>query len=217
MIKNRTAQLIFQTAYCTLGLVGIIASLGLFDCTYRSDWYVHFTNLSNYVCIGIVFAQLVQTVKRKTDDYVSVCPTFKFIGVLMILLTFFAFNILLAGAPDRAPELNFKVNSITFHIVLPVMYVADWFLFYERKKLKWYTPLLSATAPLVYTVFIFTRAWIHNFDTTVPFLYPYFFLNLETQGVGGVAKWIALLLTAFIAVGYLLYGVDKLPKNLLLK
>ena len=27
MIKNRTAQLIFQTIYCTLGLVGIIASL----------------------------------------------------------------------------------------------------------------------------------------------------------------------------------------------
>ena len=29
MIKNRTAQLIFQTIYCTLGLVGCIASLGI--------------------------------------------------------------------------------------------------------------------------------------------------------------------------------------------
>ena len=25
MIKNRTAQLIFQTIYCTLGLVGLVA------------------------------------------------------------------------------------------------------------------------------------------------------------------------------------------------
>ena len=31
MIKNRTAQLIYQTVYLTLGLVGLIASLGIFD------------------------------------------------------------------------------------------------------------------------------------------------------------------------------------------
>ena len=48
MIKNRTAQLIFQTIYCTLGLVGIIASLGIFDNinTIRWDFYVHFTYIS---------------------------------------------------------------------------------------------------------------------------------------------------------------------------
>ena len=28
MIRNRTAQLIFQTGYCTLGFVGCVASLG---------------------------------------------------------------------------------------------------------------------------------------------------------------------------------------------
>lgn len=212
MIKNRTAQLIFLTVYCTIGLIGTIASLGFFDYTYRSDWYVHFTNLSNYICIGIVFAELVQTVKKKTDSYITVCPTFKFIGILMILLTFFAFNILLASAPDRLPELNFKVNSITFHIVLPVLYVADWFLFYERKKVKWYAPLLSTIAPLVYVVFIFTRAWILDFNPDVPFLYPYFFLNLDTLGVAGVTKWVLILFSAFIAVGYILFAVDKLSK-----
>ena len=31
MIKGRTAQLIFQTVYCTLGFVGCVASLGIFD------------------------------------------------------------------------------------------------------------------------------------------------------------------------------------------
>ena len=31
MIKNRTAQLIFQTIYVTLGFVGLVASLGIFD------------------------------------------------------------------------------------------------------------------------------------------------------------------------------------------
>ena len=48
MIKNRTVQLMFQTAFCTLGILGIIASFGTFNYEFRSDFYVHFTNISNY-------------------------------------------------------------------------------------------------------------------------------------------------------------------------
>ena len=31
MIKNRTAQLIFQSFFCAIGLIGIFASIGIFD------------------------------------------------------------------------------------------------------------------------------------------------------------------------------------------
>ena len=65
MIKNRTFQLMFQTAFCTLGFLGIIASFGTFNYAWRGDFYVHFTNLSNYLCIGVVLAELIQTVKKK--------------------------------------------------------------------------------------------------------------------------------------------------------
>jgi hypothetical protein len=49
--------------------------------------------------------------------------------------------------------------------------------------------------------------------TNTPLIHPYFFVNLETQGIGGDLKWIVLILIAFIAVGYLFYGLDKLGKN----
>ena len=86
MIKNRTAQLIFYTIYCTLGLVGCIASLGIFDNinTIRWDFYVYFTNISNFLCLGVMFAALVQTVKKKDDSYVTAAPVLKFIGALGI-------------------------------------------------------------------------------------------------------------------------------------
>ena len=63
MSKNRTAQLIFQTVYCTLGFVGCVASLGIFDNinVIRWDFYVHFTNISNFLCIGVMFAALIGT------------------------------------------------------------------------------------------------------------------------------------------------------------
>lgn len=220
MIKNRTAQLIFQTIYCTLGLVGIVASFGIFDdyTSFRWDFYVYFTNISNFLCIGIMLAALIQTIKKKEDSFVTAAPLMKFIGMLGILLTFLVFNIMLAG--NRDPQLNWRIGSLTFHVVLPIMYVAHWFLFYERKKCKWYYPLASVSFPLAYLVFIFTQAALMGFDTSVllpgtttPLIYPYFFVNLETQGVGGVIRWIVILLAAFVAVGFVFFGLDKLGKK----
>jgi hypothetical protein len=222
MIKNRTAQLIYQTVYCTLGFVGLVACLGIFDNInmIRWDFYVHFTNLSNFLCIGIMLAGLIQTAKKKEDSYVTAVPVLKFIGMLGILLTFLVFNIMLAGAEGRDPQMNWRVSSLSFHVVLPIMYIADWFLFYERKKCKWYYPLVSISFPLAYVVFIFIQAVVMRFDTSVlipgtttPLIYPYFFVNLETQGVGGVIKWILILLVGFVAMGYLFFGLDKLGKK----
>jgi hypothetical protein len=184
----------------------------------RWDFYVHFTNLSNFLCIGVMLASLIQTAKKKEDSYVKTAPVLKFVGVLGILLTFLVFNIMLAG--NRDPQLNWRIGSLCFHVVLPVMYIADWFLFYERRNCKWYYPIASLSFPVAYVVFILIQATILGFDTsilipgsTTPLIYPYFFVNLETQGVGGVLKWILILLVAFMAVGYLFFGLDKLGKK----
>lgn len=222
MIKNRTVQLIYQTIYCTLGLVGIIASLGIFDNIkmIRWDFYVHFTNISNFLCIGVMVAALIQTIRKKEDSFVSSTPMLKFIGMLGILLTFLVFNIMLAGAEGRDPQANWRIGSLCFHVVLPIMYIADWFLFYERKKCKWYYPLASVAFPFAYAVFLLIQAIILKFDssiliptTTTPLIYPYFFVNLETQGVPGVLMWIAILSVAFVAIGFGFYGLDRISKK----
>ena len=222
MIKNRTAQLIYQTIYCTLGIIGVIASIGIFDnvASLRWDFYVHFTNISNFLCLGVMIGALVQTAKKKEDGYVTATPMLKFIGMLGILLTFLVFNIMLAGAEGRDPQLNWRIGSLCFHVVLPIMYIADWFLFYERKSAKWYYPIASIGFPLAYAIFIFIQAAILKFDssimiptTTTPLIYPYFFLNIDTQGIDGVAMWILILFVAFVAVGFLFFGLDRIGKK----
>ena len=222
MIKNRTAQLIYQTVYCTLGLIGFVACLGIFDNInmIRWDFYVHFTNISNFLCIGVMFASLIQTAKKKEDSYVTAAPVLKFIGVLGILLTFLVFNIMLAGAEGRDPQLNWRVGSLMFHVVLPILYIADWFLFRERKKCKWYYPLVSIGFPLAYAIFLLIQAIILKFDssiliptTTTPLIYPYFFVNLDTLGVSGVLMWVGILAVAFAAVGYLFFGLDRIGRK----
>ena len=215
MIKNRTTQLIFQSFYCAIGLIGAVASLGIFDdiLNPRWDFYAHFTNLSNYLCIGIMFAELVQTAKKSENSYVSASPLLKFIGLLGIMLTFLVFNFLLAGRPDREFQANWRVSSICLHVILPIMYIFDWLLFYEHKKIRWFYPLVSVAFPVLYIIFIYTRAFIVNFNPEVPYLYPYFFLNLDNLGVAGVAKWVAILFAGFIVLGYIFYGIDKLIKS----
>ncbi len=222
MIKSRTAQLIYQTIYCTLGLIGCVASLGIFDniSAIRWDFYVHFTNISNFLCIGVMLAALIQTAKKKQDSPVETAPVLKFVGILAILLTFFVFNIMLAGAADRDPQLNWRIGSLIFHVVLPIMYVADWFLFYERKKCRWYYPFVSIAFPVAYVVFLIIHAAILKFDSsiliptsTTPLIYPYFFVNLETQGVSGVLMWIGVFALAFVAVGYIFIGLDRISRK----
>ena len=219
MIKNRTTQLIFQTIYCTLGLVGSIACLGIFDdkTMIRWDFYVYFTNISNFLCIGVMVAALIQTIKKKEDSFVTAAPLLKFVGMLGILLTFLVFNIMLAGEEGRDPQLNWRIGSLTFHVVLPLMFIADGVLFYERKICKWHYPIASIGFPLVYAIFLLIHAVILKFDSSITnatgkgtLIYPYFFINLDTQGIAGVLMWIGILSAVFIAVGYLIYGIDRL-------
>ena len=88
MIKNRTAQIIFQTVFCTLSVIGFFASLGLFESSFRSSFYVYYTNWSNYICAVVMFLCLIRTIKNKNDEYVQVAPRFTFMCVIMILVTF---------------------------------------------------------------------------------------------------------------------------------
>ena len=127
---------------------------------------------------------------------------------------------MLAGAEGRDPQANWRVGSLMFHVVLPIMYIADWFLFRERRKCKWYYPLASILFPLAYAIFLLIQAIILKFDssiliptTTTPLIYPYFFVNLDTLGVSGVLMWIVILAVAFAAVGYLFFGLDRLGKE----
>jgi len=213
MIKNRNVQLLFQTIYCTLGVIGFLASLGLFDAEFNSDFYVYYTNLSNYICLGFMFASLVFTVKaanKKEDGACTLAPAFKFMCMIMIAVTFLVYNILLAK--DKTPVEYFtSLSNLTLHLILPIMFILDWVLFYEHGKTKWSYPLLSLIMPLVYVALILIRSAIVNHETT-PVVYPYFFLNVDNLGWGGFFTWLIILITIFIIIGYLIYILDHIKQ-----
>ena len=214
MIKNRTAQLIFQTAYCVLALIGFITSLGYLNADFNENFYVYYTNLSNYICLGMMFCILRQTVKqanKKEDGYCTLAPTFHFLCVILILVTFLVYNILLA---DENTLLQYftSLSNMLMHVILPIMFILNWVLFCEHGKLKWYHPLLSVIMPFIYVVAILIRAPFVT-PSADAVIYPYFFLDVATLGWGGFFTWVTVLLAVFIAIGYGIYALDRLKSK----
>jgi hypothetical protein len=83
--------------------------------------------------------------------------------------------------------------------------------------MDWQLPLLTPLFPLGYVVYVFIHAALRGFDSSImnyagtdPVIYPYFFLNPEKVGIGGMALWIFGLLAAFVLLGYLFFLIDRL-------
>lgn len=210
MLKNKTAQLVFQTIYCTVGVIGVFDSLYFFDMAFFGKFYIYFTNWSNYLCLIIMFIELINTIKTTEECCVEPVYLLKFIGMISIVITFFCYNF---PDPARNPAQNFTLKSIAFHIVLPIMYTIDWFLFYKKREIKLTYPIYATALPTIYVTFMFVRAWILNFDSKENNLYPYFFLNIENLGFTGAFSLCILFTLCYIIVGVVFIRLDKLIRS----
>ena len=215
MIKNRKIQLVYLSSACTIGVLGVLASVGLFEAVFRWDFYVYYTNISNYLCVAVMFMELIQVLRSKEDGYIDACPKLKFIGLVGILLTFLMFNVIMA--PTKSLTYILSARSLSLHVLIPILYVSDWFLFYERRKTTWRYPLIALTVPISYMAFILVHAAALKFNSSIlcfagdaPLIYPYFFLNYDELGFGGLILWAVIIVAALVACGYLFCLLDKI-------
>lgn len=212
MITNRVAQLIYRAIFVALSLIGIMQGAGFFyGGTPNIDNLVFYTNLSNYLCFIVMIIVLIKTYKhvakgelRGNNDIIC---HLKFYTTIIILVTFLVYNILLT---DNMFGTGFnELGNLLLHIVLPLLFVFDFLLFDKHHSLKWYDPLLSTVLPLIYVAFILIRGAIIK-DSYDGVIYPYFFLDVSSIGIGSVFLWVFVLLLIFIVIGYVFYLYDKI-------
>lgn len=210
MIRNRLVHGVHMAVYGTLAFWGILGSLGYPDQNFNGNFYVYYTNLSNYLCFGVVLYTLICTLRDKNGERTGLCtvaPVFRFLCVILLLVTGLVYNALLAK-DKTAAEYFLSPTNLILHLILPLMFLLDWLLFCRHGALGRYHPLLSTVMPLVYVAFILIRA---PFVDKVPgaLVYPYFFLNVDALGWGGLFLWLAGLLAFFLALSYLLFCIDR--------
>ena len=190
-----------------LAVLGFAAQLGLFQGVLNRSYLVYYTNLSNLLCMLFMFPALAGALsKKETGDF---APGLKFVFVIMISVTFLLYNLLLADYPSVLAYFSSLKNGLN-HCILPILFVLDWVLFYERGKSRWTWPLLSILPPFFYVVYILVRAKILQVTCRLaPVVYPYYFLDLNSLGWPGFLRWMAILLAAFLALGYGLCALDR--------
>lgn len=193
--------------YCALAVLGFAAQLGLFQGVLNRSYLVYYTNLSNLLCMLFMFFALADNLRKKeAGDF---APALKFVFLIMISVTFLLYNLLLADYPSVLAYFSSLKNGLN-HCILPILFVLDWVVFYERGKSRWTWPLLSILPPFCYVVYILVRAQILRITCRLaPVVYPYYFLNLNNLGWSGFLRWMALLLAAFLLLGYALCALDR--------
>ena len=213
MIKNTTSQLIFETIYIVLAIIGTIASLGYFNKTFVPEFYIYYTNISNYTCLIVMICCLNETIKNANlnkNDYVSFCPRLNFICTIIIIMTFVVFNSsLFMGYSIK--EYALSLNSLCFHLILPIMFTLHWLIFFERGNIHLIDPLLAIIFPILYITFVSIRALL--IESTASLKYPYFFLNIPQIGLIKFFAWILLLIFIMLCIGFSFYLIDSLSKK----
>lgn len=205
-------MLIYRSMFVAVAIIGFFRSLCIFR--YQLDFtpvYTMYTYLSNYlitVFMLVAFAVNVRAAKRDqlAKPIPSFAPHLNFYAVIAILVTFLVANIVLENMFTPVFWDHPYFDNILLHVVTPVMFIVDWFVFCEHGRLRWFDPLLCTVFPLCYIGFIFIRAAVFP---NAKNLYPYFFLDVKTLGVQGVAMWIGILLAVFIVLGYVFFAIDR--------
>ncbi len=217
--------LCIKLVYIVLAIVGTIFSTRAFDDVFLRDFYIYYTNITNYLCLIamlicfiVEYKQLSNILKNKGDNLNSrkcVVPqkdiknktldNFIFVCAILIFVTFIVYNIWLA---DYSLKNYFLCPyNLLFHVILPI-----WFIIFAITKKSKFTPLAPVYAfagQTIYVMIIFLRSLIIK-NTPGRIIYPYFFLNFETLGFWGSIKWLLFMFVFSCFTGYILYFINKL-------
>ncbi len=155
-----------------------------------------FTILTNALVAVLLIAHVArrpQSASRLAGMTLSIC----IVGVV--------YHLLLARFADLS-GLEVPVD-FALHTAVPALTFAWWVLFAPKAPLGVTAPLTWLIWPAIYAVYAVARGMV---DGT----YPYFFVNLDELGWGGLIISLLQFLAAFAVAGYLLWGLGKLLAKL---
>ena len=193
-------KIILEIVYCVLSIIAFLLSIGIFNKEIFYDFYIYFTNISNYICFIIMYIELFLTIKNKKLKELNI---FRFISTVMIIITFLIFNFVLIRNMTISQILS--LESILMHVILPVIYVSHYLLYTDKKVVKKYYIFMPLLVALIYIIFIYIRAFLFN-----PIIkYPYFFLNTQLIGIKGVTIWLIILGLIIILISYIIFLINN--------
>ena len=218
MVKT-IAKILIKAALAIVGILGIIFTAQSSAFMGGASVFFFFTVQSNIFIIAMALIFLVNevVVLLKKNSFINqTLLHIKYVATVAITITFLVFFTMLA--PLMGIDYLLSFNNFSLHAIVPILAIVDFFLFDTDIKLTYKSSLLATISPISYVVFVYIGR-IFNLKYTENLYYPYFFLNIDSngflfeKGTMGVIPWIIILLGFIIGLGCLYCLLMKLRQK----
>ena len=208
LLKTIT-KILIKAALIIIGVLGIVLTALSTAFMGGASVFFFFTVQSNIfiMLMALIFLinEVVVLLKKKSFINQTLLHI-KYVATVAITITFLVFFTMLA--PLMGVDYLLSFNNFSLHAIVPILAIVDFFLFDKDIKLTYKSSLLATISPISYVVFVYIGR-IFNLKYTENLYYPYFFLNIDTngflfeKGTMGIIPWIIILLGAIIGLGCL--------------
>ena len=213
-IHSKAASLVWKAVIVFFAAYGLLDGSGILAGHYLTSFPYMFTNISNIFALVYFFCAVVWLIVNYRDETkVTFAPMFKYMALMPLLVTMLIAHFLLF-------DTLFQNGSIVWHLVwlhyvVPIMSLLDWLLFDEKGKMRAWNPFVWMAVPIAYLAFMFIYVGVFGGymggGTTADITrYPYTFFDPEINGVGGVVAICVAMIGAFLVLGFVIFGIDKL-------
>jgi len=212
-------KILIKAAIVVIGVLGIILTAISTEFMGGASVFFFFTVQSNIfiMLMALIFLinEIVVLISKKSFIN-QVLLHVKYVATVAITITFLVFFTMLAPLMGMDYLLSFK--NFSLHAIVPILAIVDFFLFDKDIKLTYKSSLLATISPICYVVFVYAGA-IFKIQYGKDLYYPYFFLNIDTngflfeKGTMGIIPWIIILLGFIIGLGCLFCLLMKLRQK----
>lgn len=163
-----------------------------------TNYFSYFTIQSN-IFAALSFTFLLRRPESGPGKFFA-RPAIRTGIALYIAVTGLVYWIILS--PDLHPTGMKRFATTVLHLVVPVLYLADWIIFPPEGDLRWRHVPRWLVYPLVFAVYTLVRGALSGF-------YPYPFINAAKLGYVRVGLNCLYLLVAMTALGLLFVAADR--------
>jgi hypothetical protein len=205
----RRVALGFRVLLVGVCLAGVIFNFNMVGWGGALDLLSYYTLQSNIIVLLFFAGVVVYMLKHQNQTPVSPYFTIKGAVTICITLTFLVYHFILRPTlfSMTANTYGLSPANLVAHYVVPLMVIADWLLFDQKRSFKVSDPLKWTVIPLAYLVFALVRAQFVTSSLSGS-RYPYFFIDLDKYSVLTVATNVIMIAFGYIALGYVIYLID---------
>lgn len=214
-LHHRTIAFAYRALASFVIVVAIARVSGLWTAEPTWSAFLYYTVLSNVLCLAwMVWSAIVTLQDAHAYGWTGLStPAARGAGLVMMAITVTMLIYLFVLAPSLFTQPGayepFTLTDNLVRIVTPILIIVDWLLFVPKGRFRPTDPLLWTLPPYAYLAFAFTYSALGG-TFAAGTKYPYPFMNVEENGLLGVAAWIVGLTIGLVGVGYVYFALDRL-------